>query len=64
MIIIKINNNAKKGGAAVYKRRNEDNSNNAGQNKKDLNKIYNRTRQKNYSYDLSNKNNSDNGHIN
>ena len=29
-----------------------------------MNKVYNRTRQKNYSYDLSNKNNSDNDYIN
>ena len=58
------NNNAKKGGAAIYRRRNEINSFNNEQNKKDSNKIYNRTRENNYSYDMKSKNKLDKGYIN
>ena len=55
------NNNAKKGGAAIYRRRNEINNE---QNKKDSNKIYNRTRENNYSYDINSKNKLDKVYIN
>ena len=58
------NNNAKKGGAAIYRRRNEINSFNNEQNKKDSNKIYNRTRENNYSYDINSKNKLDKVYIN